>query len=370
MATRSFEFSRRMWASGAAQQAWDARITHAADAWLRLEVQTVALGFRSAGLVFGTAHVGSLPVWEVAPDRFAIGPRARELADAYWHGNDELIGALLGFPACCRHFFGETWAQGSRDTTWQMARDGTDGPIECNILGRWLGLRWVMHLPCSFTCTESAALGAAHRALLRETDRAAADVIDEVLAWPVEWSALHGAAEIRYPVVKVVTRTGYTSDKRIVQRRGTSYPPEGARGLAFPYSAAEMRTPQENGFPSVDAQDRGHTMILDALRSSPPHGAVLDLGAGNGLLMERISSTFLRPVYGIEIDARKAAKHPGIRCGDVRALDTLVNRVDTIVVSARRFEEMPTLRTAVGQLARQVLVYSYDEPRFARMEQP
>jgi len=359
-----------MWASGAARQAWDPRIHQAAEAWLRLEVETVVTGFRSAGLIFGTRHVQGtrLALVDVAPDRFAIGPRAADLAEAYRCGDDETIGALLGFPSCCREFYAATWAQGTGDTTWQMAREGTDGPLECNILGRWLGLRWVMHLPCSFTCPQSAALGAAHRGLLRAIDRSAVEVIDEVLTWPIEWSALHGAAEIRYPVVKVVTRTGYTTDKRIVQRRGTSYPPEGARGLAFPYSAAEMRTPQENGFPSSTTQDAGHAMILDALRRSPPHGAVLDLGAGNGLLMERIASTFLRPVYGIEVDARKAAKHPGIRCGDVRALETLVNRVDTIVVSQRRFEEIPDLRATVDRLARQVLVYSYDDPRFARVE--
>jgi len=356
-----------MWSSGAARHAWEARIAHAADAWLHLEVATVVAGFRRAGLVFGTRHVQPtrLPIVAVAPDRFAIGPGAHELADAYARTDDEAIGALLGFPRCCRAFFAATWAQGAGDTTWQMATNGTDGPLECNILGRWLGLRWVMHLPCSFTCRASAALGAAHRTLLDAEDAA---TIDAVLSWPIEWSALHGAAEIRYPVVKIVTRTGYTTDKRIVQRRGSTYPPEGARGLVFPYSAADMRTPQENGFPSSATQDAGHAMILDALRSSPPRGAVLDLGAGNGLLMERIASTFLRPVYGIEVDAHKAAKHPGIRCGDLRALETLVNPVDTIVVSARRFEEIPALRATVGRLARQVLVYSYDDPRFARME--
>jgi len=195
----------------------------------------------------------------------------------------------------------------------------------------------------------------------------AAETIDAVLSWPVEWSALHGAAEIRYPVVKVVTRTGYSADKRVVQRTGTTYPAEGARGLVFPYTEAEMRSPRDNGFPTVAAQDAAHRMILEALRASPPKGLVLDLGAGNGLLLQRIADTFLRPVAGIEVDLRKAAKHPAIRAGDLRTVD--LPTADTVVVSQRRFEEVPTLRAVVDQRARQVLVYSYDEPMFARVEQ-
>jgi hypothetical protein len=242
----------------------------------------------------------------------------------------------------------------------------TTGPLECNILGRWLDMRWVMHLPCSFTCEATRALGVAHRALLRAKDPQAADVIDEVLQWPVEWSALHGAAEIRYPVLKVVTRTGYTAERRIVQRRGRTYPAEGARGLAFPYSEAGMPVSTENGFPTVAAQDAAHMMVLQALRSSPPQGPVLDLGAGNGLLMQRIASTFLRPVSGIEIDPIKAAKHPAIVVADLRSAN--LPTVDTAVVSLRRFEEIPTLRARIHDHARQVFVYSYDEPLFARLD--
>jgi hypothetical protein len=85
------------------------------------------------------------------------------------------------------------------------------------------------------------------------------------------------------------------------------------------------------------------------------------------LLLQRIADTFLRPVAGIEVDLRKAAKHPAIRAGDLRTVD--LPTADTVVVSQRRFEEVPTLRAVVAQRARQVLVYSYDEPMFARVEQ-
>lgn len=372
MGIRNPEFSRRTWTTAAARRAWEPRMAHAAAAWSDLEFRSVAEGLRPAGLVFGRTVVEEwgFDYAEVAPDRFAIGPAAADLAAAYRAGDDDAVGALLGFPDCCRRFFAETWSRGSGDTTFEMTRGGdASGPIEANILGRWLGLRFVMHLPCAFTCAATARLGVTYRALLRDLDPAGEGTIAEVLAWPIEWSALHGAAEIRYPVVKVITRTGYSATKRVVRRAGVSYPAEGARGLTFPYTEAGMPTASDNGFPTVAAQDAGHAMILAALRTSPPRGAVLDLGAGNGLLMQRVAATFLRPVRGVEVDAAKAAKHPNIVRGDLRALDTLaLDPVDTVIVSVRRFEEIPTLEPVIRRLARQGVIYSYDDPTFARVD--
>src|SRR5678816_1000622 len=157
---RSREFTRQMWNSSRAQTVWAPRIAHAADAWLRFELQSVERKLRPAALVFGLPLVRSfdLDYVEVAPDRFAVGPHASELANAYTANDNDRVGRLLGFPACCRAFFERTWAQGTEDTTWQMARP-TEGPDECNILARWLGIRWVFHLPCSFRCEETRQLG-------------------------------------------------------------------------------------------------------------------------------------------------------------------------------------------------------------------
>jgi hypothetical protein len=58
----------------------------------------------------------------------------------------------------------------------------------------------------------------------------------ELLDWPVEWSALHGIAEIRTPVVKIATRTDPTPERYVVRWMGKSFPADGARGLMFPYS--------------------------------------------------------------------------------------------------------------------------------------
>jgi hypothetical protein len=61
------------------------------------------------------------------------------------------------------------------------------------------------------------------------------DWLNEMLSWPVEWSALHGIAEIRTPIVKISTSTDATAEKFTIRWIGKGYPPDGARGLAFPF---------------------------------------------------------------------------------------------------------------------------------------
>jgi hypothetical protein len=61
------------------------------------------------------------------------------------------------------------------------------------------------------------------------------DWLVEILRWPVEWSALHGIAEIKSPVVKIITQTDATARKYVVRHAGDHYPEEGAHGLGFPY---------------------------------------------------------------------------------------------------------------------------------------
>src|SRR5262249_56063041 len=61
------------------------------------------------------------------------------------------------------------------------------------------------------------------------------DWLLEVLDWPTEWSALHGIAEIRTPVLKIIPRTDATPHKYVVRWQGRNYPAEGAHGLGFPY---------------------------------------------------------------------------------------------------------------------------------------
>jgi hypothetical protein len=137
----------------------------------------------------------------------------------------------------------------------------------------------------------------------------------QILDWPVEWSALHGIAEIKTPILKVSTCTDATPCKYTVRYKGRSTPPEAAQGLRFPFlmSSSPVVTESagfkrglenpireqlakapwyatDNGFSTVAAMDRAHEPILKmanrVLAENP--GLVLDLGCGNGALLKKL----------------------------------------------------------------------------------
>jgi hypothetical protein len=233
------------------------------------------------------------------------------------------------------------------DTTWPMALATPSAQIhethvevsplpKSNILWRWMGVRPVSHLPCSFACQATVAL--ADRLIdvgRRNGYDQEMDWLLEILDWPVEWSAWHGVAEIKTPVLKVSTRTDATPCKYTVRYRGRSVPAEAAQGLRFPFvtaaaaplttSAAFQRglehpigvqpaTPPwfatDNGFATVAAMDRAHQPIVKlagpALAENP--GPVLDLGCGNGALLKRLLETQPAIVpFGVDSDAARIA---------------------------------------------------------------
>jgi hypothetical protein len=238
------------------------------------------------------------------------------------------MASLLGYPECCAAFFQEVWIEQQLvDTTWLMAAATTppldgdrcielSGPAEANILWRWMGIRAVSHLPCRFDCAASVALSRRLMTVGRNAGYATEmGWLTEILSWPVQWSALHGVAEIKTPLLKVSTCTDATPHELVVKYLGSGYPEEGARGVAFPFRAparplvtgsvgyirgmqhpiAALETPPEwyaadNGFASVSTMDEAHlpvvTLALAALGGRA--GPVLDLGCGNGALLAKL----------------------------------------------------------------------------------
>lgn len=388
-------FTRTAWSSAAAQAVWEPRITAISRAWLDVELRSVADGFRQAALVFGSPAFEAerdrlrLQQIEVAPNRYAVAKsisEARQLAQAYSARDDKAVGVWLGFPECCISFFDALWNRDRKtDTTLSMAGDLNHAPISCNILGRWLGVRFVPHLPCSWSCQKSMALASWWWELWPQREAAWAR---EYLDWPVRYSSLHGIAIITNPIVKIVADTDYEPRERRLDRSGHLYPAEAPHGLGFPFqrpafvpitqlqgfkdsvAAASRRDSWlENGFPTEASMEAAHAMVLHALATSAPQGMVLDLGCGNGQLLRRIREIFGVEVCGLEVDARKAAAERFIRCADLKDFAGQEwPPIDTAVISERRFEELPALRDQVYQLARQVIRYSYDEPQFATVE--
>ena len=240
-----------------------------------LPVEMVGLTGQSYSATSTTAQQGEPFLF-----RLVIG-RPSDLADfkrAWDVADQETIGDLLGYPRCCRDF---SAVSGSM-TPWSTPRGrwrprpGADRCRRHPRRGRRPrsrqhpvaldGRRTVPHLPCRFDCPATVELGERFVAVGRSCGFGQEmDWLLDVLSWPVEWSALHGIAEIRTPLLKVSTRTDATPRRYTVQRRGDSYPIEGAQGLSFPFQApVKLRLTGARGF------QRGieHSVAVNAPRPS------------------------------------------------------------------------------------------------------
>jgi 2-polyprenyl-3-methyl-5-hydroxy-6-metoxy-1,4-benzoquinol methylase len=374
------DFTRISWVSDRARAVWEPRIASIGAAWAALEWRSIAAGIRPCALTSipaeqlvarsgeWAAHgLSTMPValsgtsggyastavtarvGEPFEYRVALGSLAdvAALKLAIDAGDDSTMGRLLGFPPCCIAFFRHTWVEdGCVDTTWAMAARSTrhdpaqrmleiarDAPFQANILWRWMGVRAVPHLPCSFACAATVDFANTLLALGRDLGyRTEIEWLEEILEWPVSWSALHGIAEVKTPVLKASTRTDATRHEFIVRWPGRRVPDEGAAGLGFPFRSparpgvthslafrrgldapiAPSSPPpdwyaSDNGFNSRIAMDEAHRPIVELARASVgDEGSVIDLGCGNGALLKKITEG--RPgllAFGVDTDAQK-----------------------------------------------------------------
>ena len=280
-------------------------------------------------------------VYRVAVTNFQDAAEFKEAWDA---AATFKIGSMLGYPVCCTEFFEEHWVQNqSVDTTWAMSEATGEGERRLrrethvcnNILWRWMGVRFVPFLPCSFRCGETVRAGMKYRDLLLQSGYdEEVKWMEEILSWPLEWNALHGIVEIRTPILKVIANTDCTDEKYVVQLTGRDYPQEGAKGLTYPWNQSARIAPSfspirlvqlgdasgaksqeqwsdhkwfagDNGFKSLDSMNSAHQRIVDALikevSDSVAPTSILDLGCGNGALLMslRHAATHMVP-FGID----------------------------------------------------------------------
>lgn len=374
------DFTRLSWVNDRARGVWEPRITRIGSAWAEIEWRSVVSGIRRCALTsipsdqlilrsteWAASGLSMMPVamsgtspgyasTSVAPRvgepfeyRVAVGALAdvAELKHAIDDGDDAAMGQLLGFPDCCIAFFRKTWVdEGCVDTTWAMAANGgsvdesgrlieidATAPFQANILWRWMGPRAVPHLPCSFSCQATVAFADMLMAFGRERGYGAEmGWLEEILSWPASWSALHGIAEVKTPVVKASTRTDATAHEFIVRRHGRRLPAEAPAGLGFPFRSPErpgithslafrkgLEAPialhtappewyaSDNGFSARAAMDEAHRPIVEmALTSLGDTGTVIDLGCGNGALLKKICEARAGVIpFGLDVDESK-----------------------------------------------------------------
>ena len=372
------DFTRVSWVSDDARETWAPRIQQINHAWAEIEWRAVLGGVRSCsltsvspedlitqGAVWAGEGLNVLPLAMEGTNNYCYASSSQQVVygqpyvfrivvgapqdviafkQAWDTGDQHVIGRLLGYPPCCQDFFQETWvAQHMVDTTWPMAANTagaslnghqeveSTGPPESNILWRWMGVRPVSHMPCRLDCAPSVEVGKKMLEVGRQAGyHQEMDWLREILTWPVEWSALHGIAEIKNPILKISTRTDSTASKYTLRRTSDTYPQEGMEGLRFPYYQAKpprvtdskgfqrgldnlihITTPQpawyaaDNGFQSTLAMEKAHEPILKAALDclADKGGEVLDLGCGNGALLKTLheANPDIIP-YGIERD--------------------------------------------------------------------
>jgi hypothetical protein len=308
------DFLRLSWASDHACEVWKPRFKRILSAWAVMERESVLHGLRKCALEKSSSQAGILAdasAWHrvvvlklvpqadeastaesnqatISSDKvsshYAIGDSCcvEELRNAWLVQDHHRIGRLLGYPPCCILAFCQRHATGDfGDPIWSIASAGISAQVEsprqidikagapaCNMFWRLLGIRAVPHLPCRLDCEATVALGKSFFDLaLRLGFAEEVEWLMQILSWPVEWSALHGIAEIKTPVLKMSTATDATARKLTVRWIGSGYPSEGAQAIRFPYQVPQRLSVTESpAYQRGLAQHSPPTSVLPILK--------------------------------------------------------------------------------------------------------
>lgn len=246
-------FARTAWYNDEIKSKYSLKLQKAAAAYHWMELETVSVGMRACttrhirpdsfecettrladkGLLFlplrkvgsyqGFAH-SHPPVVKGRPWSW-YGVVARSLVDARTFAkasdrNDHrVIGRLLGYPNCCQDFFSDVWGKGFIDPVWQEAWNTEDAalyPSETKLQissmqlwtgYRYIGLRAVPHLPCSFSCSESLSMVDSWLDLAKKENISGVYDLLALLNTPCRWSCFKGVAIITSPLFKVSTNS-------------------------------------------------------------------------------------------------------------------------------------------------------------------
>jgi hypothetical protein len=103
------------------------------------------------------------------------GVVADALVRAYDGGDDPVVGALLGYPACCIDAFGTVWPIARRQHHGDVAKAllaradpiVTTAPWALNVFVRQGGAEVVQHFPCRPDCEVSIEVARRHLAVMR-----------------------------------------------------------------------------------------------------------------------------------------------------------------------------------------------------------
>lgn len=267
-------FQRLSWSSDAARAVWEPRVRHLRDLSLALALHlpgsgalpVVPLRLRPAEYhtLWTTAARRDLRVREVP---FATGLLPWQIASPQREPGDlktaiigqgsaveEFLAAgleaqqrMLRLPPCCAAVRWDTW----QDYWWPVTARTVPAlsttltaPPEATraLLLHALRIPTLWYLPCQLICAGAqTGMELIPAALADLGEHEAAAWWADLAHWPVAWSGLHGIAEIKTPVFKLMGNTDPTAEKLTVQLESEWAVEAGARGLHFPYAQVAKR---------------------------------------------------------------------------------------------------------------------------------
>jgi len=275
---RMHDFLRMSWASEVARDVWLERFRSVVKMCAALEWLSVSAGVRRCCVLTCSVaratrethvwrahalHTLSLADLDSGPGQptgtlvgssrpVLVGRRSDIAAfEEAWRTLDrDAVARMLGVPACCNiASFRRSRDNSCHDPVWSIAADTVTpagpsvdlaGTYSVNVLWRRLKMHLIPQWPCTFNCPSSQDLGDRYCQVARDGGYTLEiDWLRQILTWPAEWSALHGIAEMKTPVVKIVMNTDATREKLIIRWNGDSYPVEGIHGLVFPYQLSD-----------------------------------------------------------------------------------------------------------------------------------
>lgn len=122
------------------------------------------------------------------------------------------------------------------------------------------GIRSVPYNPISLDSKYGLQVASAIQSLAKQIIQEQCNAWYEVLSWPVEWSALHGIAEVKTPIFKMAYNTDTTAGKYTLQLQSDTYPENGLRGLLFPYKKPKKLYYSESKYSAAGVQHLDDTL--------------------------------------------------------------------------------------------------------------